>query len=190
MSMPTPEAALERLAAGNARFVADQTTGEGRDRLRRAALIDGQAPWAIVLSCADSRVAPELLFDTGLGALFVVRVAGNIANTSSIASIEYGVAQLGNPLIVVLGHQACGAVTAALAGGDHGPNLHHLLTQISEPLKGADVQSVDSAVRTHTAHVAGELSRRSEIIEAAVQAGAVRVVPAVYSLDGGSVAWL
>ena len=189
MSMPTADVVLERLASGNARFVADQTAGVGRDQSRRAELTGGQSPWAIVLSCADSRVAPELLFDTGLGDLFVIRVAGNVANTSSIASIEYAVAHIGTPVIVVLGHQGCGAVTAALAGGDNGPNLNHLLAHISEGLNGEEAQSVESAVRRNAAHVARELRRGSEIIEDAVRAGRLRIASAVYSLDDGSVSW-
>ncbi|MEC9399182.1 MAG: carbonic anhydrase, partial [Myxococcota bacterium] len=115
MSFDSPEAIIERLKAGNERFVKDTTEGKLRDQARRADLVGGQKPWAIVLSCADSRVAPELAFDTGLGELFVLRVAGNIANTDTIASIEYAVAHIGSPVIVVLGHQSCGAVTAAIA---------------------------------------------------------------------------
>lgn len=190
MSMPTAEAVLERLAAGNARFVADQTLGEGRAQSRRAELTGGQAPWAIILSCADSRVAPELLFDTGLGDLFVVRVAGNVANTSSVASIEYAVAHIGTPVVVVLGHQACGAVTAALAGGDNGPNLNHLLGHITEGLSGDGAQSVESAVRNNAAHVARELRGRSEVIDKAAAAGKLQIAPAVYSLEDGSITWL
>jgi carbonic anhydrase len=190
VSMATAEAVLERLAAGNARFVADETTGEGRDHVRRAALTGGQSPWAIVLSCADSRVAPELLFDTGLGELFVIRVAGNVANTSSIASIEYAIAHMGTPVIVVLGHQGCGAVTAALAGGDNGTNLNHLLAHITEGLNVEDAPSVESAVRSNATHVAQELRRRSQIIVEAVNAGRLRIAPAIYSLDDGSVSWV
>ncbi len=190
VSTPPIDAVLERLNTGNARFVADKTMGEGRSGPRRAELTQGQAPWAIVLSCADSRVAPELLFDTGLGDLFVVRVAGNVANTSSIASIEYAVAHIGTPVIVVLGHQSCGAVTAALAGGDNGPNLNHLLAHITEGLDGGQALSVASAVRANAAHVAEELRRRSEVIHAAVNAGKLRIAPAVYSLEDGSVSWV
>ena len=114
---------IKRLKEGNERYVADKLNHPLQDHARRVELTKGQQPHTIVLSCADSRVVPELAFDTGLGELFVVRVAGNIANTSSMASIEYAVAHCGSKVIVVLGHESCGAVTAAVAGGDNGYNL-------------------------------------------------------------------
>ena len=163
MAMPSIDDVLSRLSAGNSRFVADQTTAEGRDASRRGELTGGQAPWAIILSCADSRVAPEIAFDTGLGELFVIRVAGNIANTSSIASIEYAVAHLGTKLIVVLGHQSCGAVTAAIAGGDNGYNLNHLLAHIQPAISSSSDSSVDGVVRENAAKTCQELADRSAI---------------------------
>ncbi len=187
MTMPSADVALSRLIAGNARFVADQTTGEGRTQERRSELVGGQSPWAIILSCADSRVAPEIAFDTGLGELFVIRVAGNVANTSSIASIEYAVAHIGTPLIVVLGHQSCGAVGAAIAGGDNGHNLNHLLAHL-EPARAANEgQPVDHVVRANAANQIGELNDRSGIIRDAVANKGLRIVSAFYSLEDGSV---
>lgn len=187
MSMPTADVARSRLVAGNARFVADQTTAEGRDQARRGALVGGQQPWAIILSCADSRVAPEIAFDTGLGELFVIRVAGNVANTSSIASIEYAVAHIGTPLIVVLGHQSCGAVGAAIAGGDNGHNLNHLLAHL-EPARAANEGAeVDVVVRANAAQQIGELMGRSAIISDAVANKGLQIVSAFYSLADGSV---
>ena len=93
-------------------------------------MIDGQKPYAVILTCSDSRVVPELIFDTGIGELFVIRIAGNVASPSSIASIEYAVTHVDVKLIVVLGHQNCGAVTAALGGVDNGKNIDHLLNFI------------------------------------------------------------
>lgn len=187
MSMPTADVALSRLASGNARFVADQTTAEGRDQARRGSLVGGQQPWAIILSCADSRVAPEIAFDTGLGELFVIRVAGNVANTSSIASIEYAVAHIGTPLIVVLGHQSCGAVGAAIAGGDNGHNLNHLLAHL-EPARAANEgEPVDVVVRANAARQISELTGRSAIISDAVANRGLQIVSAFYSLADGSV---
>ena len=116
----------QRLIDGNEKFVANKLEGKLQDSNRRESLTKGQEPYAIILSCADSRVVPELAFDAGLGEIFVIRVAGNVANTSSIASIEYAVAHLGSKIIVVLGHQSCGAVTAAVQGGDNGYHLNHL----------------------------------------------------------------
>lgn len=181
---------LERLKEGNARFVSDTGEGELRDVNRRGELTGGQQPWAIVLSCADSRVVPELAFDTGLGELFVVRVAGNVANTSSIASIEYAVAHIGTPVIVVLGHEACGAVTAALAGGDNGYNLNHLLAHI-EPAKCAcESNEVNDVVKTNAKVTADELVARSAIIRDAVEQGKVTIAPAYYNLGTGAVDFL
>ncbi len=182
---------LERLKAGNARFVEDKLDGQLQDSTRRESLTAGQAPHTIVLSCADSRVVPELAFDTGLGELFVVRVAGNIANTSSIASMEYAVAHCGTKLIVVLGHQSCGAVTAAVGGGDNGYNLNHLLAHITPAIQaageGADVTAV---IKTNAKLVAEELSSRSSIIGNAVRSGDVKIAPAYYNLDSGKVDFL
>ncbi|PLW93333.1 MAG: carbonic anhydrase, partial [Marinilabiliales bacterium] len=103
--------AIKKLEEGNFHFVNDKLKNRNLHAKRRMELVDGQEPWAIILSCADSRVVPELIFDTGIGELFVIRVAGNIANTSTIATIEYAVAHIHTPVIVVLGHENCGAVT-------------------------------------------------------------------------------
>lgn len=110
----TTDQIISRLKSGNENFVSDKLEGKCQDGNRRQSIEKKQEPFAIILTCADSRVVPEIIFDTGLGELFVVRVAGNIANTSSIASIEYAVAHLKTKLIVVLAHESCGAVTAAL----------------------------------------------------------------------------
>ena len=128
---------ISRLKTGNDNFVTDKLDGKLQDSSRRNDLTGGQQPYAIVLSCADCRVVPELAFDTGLGELFVVRVAGNIANSSSLASMEYAVAHCGSKVIVVLGHQSCGAVTAAVGGGDNGYNLNHLLSHITPAITAA-----------------------------------------------------
>lgn len=183
--------ALQRLKDGNERFVNDKLMGEQQDSIRRSALTAGQEPYAIVLSCADSRVVPELAFDTGLGELFVVRVAGNIANSSSIASIEYAVAHCGSKLIVVLGHQSCGAVGAAISGGDNGYNLNHLLSHITPALNASEEgASVADVVKKNAELNAQELIGRSSIIRNAVESGDVQVVPAYYSLDSGKVEFI
>ncbi len=179
---------IERLKEGNNRFVSDKLEGKLQDAVRRDELTYGQAPKAIILSCADSRVVPELAFDSGLGELFVVRVAGNVANSSSIASIEYAVAHLGSEVIVVLGHQNCGAVTAAIGGGDNGYNLNHLLSHITPAIsaseKGAEVNSV---VKKNAEINAEELKNRSAIIKNAVDQGKVKIISAYYNLDSGRV---
>ena len=189
--MNSPKAILSRLQAGNANYVADKREGKLQNASRRDDLTGGQAPWAIILSCADSRVVPEMIFDTGLGELFTIRVAGNVANTSSVASIEYAVAHLGTKVIVVLGHESCGAVTAAMAGGDNGYNLNHLLSHIQPALaacgEGADVADI---VRKNAELNAEELKNRSAIIGDAVAKGDVKIVPAYYNLDTGKVDFL
>ncbi len=124
------ELAVERLKTGNERFVNDQWNSDKRFRSDRRALVSGQKPFAIILGCSDSRIPPEIAFDAGLGELFVVRVAGNVANISSVASAEYAVANLGTKLVVVLAHMNCGAVNAALSGIDAGQNLNRLLEHI------------------------------------------------------------
>ncbi len=187
----TIQESLDRLKEGNVRFVTDKLNGKLQNSSRRESITGGQAPYAIILGCADSRVVPELAFDTGLGELFVVRVAGNVANSSSIASIEYAVAHLGSKLIVVLGHQSCGAVTAAVAGGDNGYNLNHLLSHITPAIaaskKGATVNDV---TKKNAELTVGELKNRSEIIGNAINKGDVKVVHAYYNLDSGKVDFL
>src|SRR5439155_16101250 len=127
---PSPAAAWQKLKEGNARFVSDRLAARQIGEERRARLAKGQQPFAVVLSCADSRVVPELLFDQGLGDVFVVRVAGNIADKAMLGSIEYAVEHLHVPLVVVLGHESCGAVQAALDGKPLPGNLGWLVKQV------------------------------------------------------------
>ncbi|MCL4118617.1 UNVERIFIED_CONTAM: hypothetical protein GTU68_013546 [Idotea baltica] len=187
----TIQDSLNRLKEGNERFVADKLDGKLQDSSRRNDLTGGQQPYAIILSCADSRVVPELAFDTGLGELFVLRVAGNVANSSTIASIEYAVAHCGSKLIVVMGHQSCGAVTAALAGGDNGYNLNHLLSHIAPAMaKADDGAEVNDVVKINAELNADELKNRSSIIGNAVASDDVKIVSAYYNLDSGKVDFL
>ncbi len=185
MSIPD---VLQRLKAGNERFVADKLDGQLQDSSRRDSLTGGQEPYAIILSCADSRVVPELAFDAGLGELFVVRVAGNVANSSSIGSIEYAVAHCGSNVIVVMGHQSCGAVTAAVSGGDNGYNINHLLAHITPAIAASgDGASIADIVKKNAELTVSELKARSSIIRDAVESGKVKIVSAYYNLDSGRV---
>lgn len=179
--------ALARLKAGNENFVNDKLDGKLQNSNRRSELTNGQEPFAIVLSCADSRVVPELAFDTGLGEIFVIRVAGNIANQSSIASIEYAVAHLGVQLIVVMGHESCGAVTAALGGGDAGKNLNHLLAHITPAVQASNDDSVNSIVKKNAELTAESLLKNSDILSKAKD---LKVAPAYYNLGSGKVDFL
>ncbi len=141
----TPEQAIARLAAGNRRFVNDRLRHPRRDTVRRAALAEGQAPFAVVLGCADSRVAPEVIYDEGLGNLFVARVAGNTTSDALVAgSIEYSITQLGSVAIVVLGHEQCGAVKAAIDVATKGTTLPGDLPAVVAPIVPIVEQAVDA----------------------------------------------
>ena len=179
---------LSRLKEGNSRFANGNRNTPSVDSEKLGSLTGGQAPYAIILSCADSRVAPELAFDTGIGEIFIIRVAGNVANTSSVASIEYAIAHLGTKLIVVMGHESCGAVGAAIAGGDNGPNLNTLLSYITPSVEkcGADAPMED-VINENASHAAKELMSKSAIISNAVNNEGVEIVTAYYNLGTGKV---
>ena len=185
MSIAAKEA-LDKIKTGNEQYVQDKEH-VGTEKKIRESLITGQDPYAIVLSCADSRVVPESIFDANAGELFVLRVAGNIANTSTIASIEYAVAHLGTKLIIVLGHESCGAVTAALAGGDNGYNLNHLCSHIVPAIAASESNEVNDVVRMNAKVTCKDLVGRSEIISNAVNDGGLEIVPAFYNLSNGEV---
>lgn len=186
-----PPPPLERLKRGNLRYVNDNMKRANQDQKRRdyflkkapnGDLLNPQRPFAIILSCADSRVTPELIFDTGIGELFVVRVAGNIANPASIASIEYAVAVLGVKLIVVLGHQDCGAVKAAMKRDSVSYNLDQLLAYIHPAL--GDSTPKDSAspiIKKNAELTAKTLIAQSTIIRCVSD---LEIVPAFYHLSG------
>jgi carbonic anhydrase len=166
----TPNDIKQRLMDGNKRYVADIEDLDSSKDLR-VSVIAGQSPFAIILSCADSRVVPEMIFDCNIGELFVIRVAGNIANKCSIASIEYAVAHLGCKLIFVLGHQACGAVTAAVKGGDNvSTNLNHLCSHIEEAVKTSSKSAgINDIVKLNAVINANNLIKNSNIISNSVK---------------------
>lgn len=180
------QTSIERLKEGNANFVADTPKHPNQNQASRDRWLETQEPWAVVLSCADSRVAPELTFDTGVGELFVLRVAGNIANTCTLASIEYAVANTTKVhVIVVMGHEGCGAVGAAMAGGVLPYSLNMLVAHLIPPLRLAGPDATkDQIIRENAKYQAAELLSRSTIIKEAVDAGKVRIVTAHYNLDG------
>ncbi|UXP31845.1 carbonic anhydrase [Reichenbachiella agarivorans] len=180
--------ALTRLKEGNKRFVSGTPNISLQNQEAREPLTKGQSPYAIILSCADSRVAPELAFDAGLGELFVLRVAGNVANTSTIASIEYAVANLGTKLIISMGHESCGAVGAAVAGGDNGPNLNKLVSYIQPSVDklGKDAPLAD-IIKENANHSITTLMNQSEIIKNAVKNEGLELVSGYYSLATGEV---
>ena len=187
MNRLTAEEARTRLRQGNKRFLDGTLEGAGRDEARRRLLADSQQPFAVILCCADSRVVPEITFDTGIGELFVVRVAGNVANRSTIASIEFATAKLGTKLIVVMGHENCGAVAAAVTGGSVSPSLDYLLEYIRPAIESADDPDTDTVARRNTQLSAERLVTVSDIISEAVAHDGVRIVTAFYHPSSGQI---
>lgn len=176
--------AMRWLLGGNAWFTRNGRPVADIGAERRAEIAEAQAPLCTVLTCADSRVPPEHIFNAGLGELFTVRVAGNVAEPATLASIEYATQHLHTGLVVVMGHERCGAVKAAMGTEDLGPNLNLLLNQIRPSIAG--VTDPDLAVRKNTEAQAAALGR-SPILHQLVERGYLRIVPAIYDLDTGVV---
>src|SRR5215218_2472661 len=190
---PSADAVLRELKAGNDHHVRKRYQHPHQTAARQRALATTQHPHAIVLSCADSRVAPEIILDQGLGDLFDVRVAGNVASDTELASIEYAALHLHTPLLVVMGHQKCGAVTAAAESGDAEGHLPSLLALIRPAVERARAQSgdlIDNAVRINVENVVRQVRGSTPVLAALVDRGALTVVGSVYSLDTGKIAWL
>ncbi len=181
-----PDQALARLKAGNLRFTSGQSPS-GVTGTQLASLVDGQAPFACVLGCADSRVPVEQLFDVGPGELFVVRVAGNVTTPEVSASIEFAVELLGVQLVLVLGHEDCGAVSAALSGMPAPGNIAQLLAALTPPLQGLGPRDLAEGVRRNVHHVVAALRADEPVLATAIREGRARVVPAVYHLRTGQV---
>ena len=186
----TPDQALAKLKEGNRRYLFSKMSHPLDTENRRIEVANGQHPYAVILGCADSRVPPDIVFDTTLGDLFVIRVAGNVTDDAVIGSIEYAVEQLGVPLVVVLGHERCGAVQAAVDGnGADG----HILTIVKcilpavESTKGLGGDAVDNAARANVNLVVNQLRSSTPILAEAVQSGKVKILGARYDLDTGVV---
>ncbi len=192
--------ALERLRAGNRRFVEGRRFNESvADLDRRARLVDAQEPFAIILGCSDSRVPSELVFDQGLGDLFVIRVAGNIIAPSQIGSVEFAAEAFGTKVAVVLGHSSCGAVMATIdeaRGRTHheSGNLRSIIDRVRpavDPLLARDdldeTALLHEAVRANVRQAAEQLRHGSGVIEEKVRSGELLIVGAEYSLETGVV---
>nr|WP_281416775.1 carbonic anhydrase [Geoanaerobacter pelophilus] len=189
--------ALKSLISGNERYVANQMTGQKLcDLPTRQGLAKGQNPYAIILSCSDSRVPPEIIFDKGLGEIFVVRVAGNIPDPVVLGSIEYAAEHLGSPLVMVLGHERCGAVTAAVdAKGKPEGNIGAIISKITPAVKQAKKEAagkpkaelVETAIDDNVKLVSAALTKQSKVIKHLVDAGKIKIVSAKYDLDDGKV---
>ena len=193
----TPDQALAALREGNAKFLTDAPFRGAQGRERRLEIARQQVPFAVLVSCSDSRVSPELLFGRGLGELFIVRNAGNTVDTVALGSIEYAVAVLGVPLVVVLGHERCGAVDAALSVVEKNTMFPGSLNQMIEPIipaaliarsSGAKGDALlDAAVRENIRRVVNRLRNSDPVMMQPLQAGRLRVVGARYDLDDGAV---
>ncbi len=193
-----PDEALKSLLEGNARYASNQLSSCRRtDSAAREKLAKGQKPPAIILACSDSRVPPELIFDQSLGEIFVVRVAGNVPDPMVLGSIEYAAEHLGSSLIMVLGHERCGAVTAAVDAkgkptGNLGAVLNAIAPAVAQARKGAagkeKSELVDLAITDNAVNVAANLTRQSPILAKLSKEGAIKIVAARYDLDDGKVA--
>jgi len=196
--MRTADQALRRLKAGNARFVSGHTRFPTVQKAVLKQLAKGQEPYATILCCSDSRVPPELVFDAGFGELFVVRVAGNVLGPSILGTLQYAASHLHTPLFVVMGHEGCGAVKAALAtrfeGAAQKSRIALLLENILPALEGLDAaQPADAllraAVEANVRHTVRELLKTPEA-KARLAEGRFRLAGAVYDLESGRVRFL
>jgi len=178
-----PEEALEMLKDGNDRFRYDQLSDKSTYAEDRAVLSSGQTPFAVIITCSDSRVAPEIYFDAKLGSLFVIRNAGNIVDKTTLGSIEYAVEHLGSKLVVVVGHSACGAVTAACAGGELPENIQHVIDHIKPAV--AEDGDVDASIVTNVLNMVDVVAAEHFMHE-----NDAVVVGACYDISSGVVNWL
>ena len=188
-SSVAPDEALSRLKAGNERFATSKESASKPVAARRAETAKDQHPFAIIVGCADSRTAPEIIFDQNIGDLFVIRTAGNLVDDYALGSIEYAVDHLGARLIVVLGHERCGAVTAALGSASAPGHINSLVRDIQPAVaasKGKEGDALANAIHENDAEVAAKIRKQAELGELAAQ---VRIVEGYYDLDTGKVEW-
>ena len=184
-----PDAALAKLKEGNLRFATSEESKSKPTAARRKETAQAQHPFAIIVACADSRTGPELVFDQNLGELFVVRTAGNLIDDHGLGTIEYGVAELGARLIVILGHERCGAVKAALAS-EHAPGHIDSLVRDIQPAvkaaKGKPGDALSATVTENARQVAAQVKAKAELGDLAKE---VRIISAIYDLDTGKIEW-
>ncbi|MFE9118314.1 carbonic anhydrase [Streptomyces sp. NPDC007172] len=190
---PTPRAALETLLSGNQRFVTGSPDHPNQDATRRTEVVPGQNPFAVLFGCSDSRLAAEIIFDRGLGDLFVVRTAGHVVGPEVLGSIEYGVSVLGCPLVVILGHDACGAVAAARSAVRSGTTAVGYVQDVIERVTPSVLASQaaghtedEEFIAEHIKHSVSLLLDRSRVLADAVEAGTTAVVGLSYRLVDGT----
>jgi carbonic anhydrase len=185
-----PGPALAKLKTGNARFVAAATSSSKPTRARRTETAKSQHPFAVIVGCSDSRTPPEIIFDQNIGDLFVVRTAGEVVDSYELGSIEYAVEHLGARLIVVLGHERCGAVAAAVAGDSapgHVGNIVRTIRPAVDAVRNQPGDELTNAIKKNVYRVSTKIREKSEL---GALASSVRVVEAYYNLDSGKVEWL
>ncbi|SFA92182.1 MULTISPECIES: carbonic anhydrase [unclassified Pseudomonas] len=195
-SIIDPQQALARLMEGNSRYAADVT--KRRDLMvEREALVSGQHPFAAVLACADSRIAPEYIFDTGLGELFCVRVAGNFVTENGLASLEYAVVMLGTPLILVLGHDSCGAISAGVKAVKDNVTFPGKIQSLADAIKPsvnkilkAPGNLLDNAIAQNVRDTVARLKGESTVLADALAQGKLSIVGGTYRLRSGKVEFL
>jgi len=170
---------------GNKRYV-EGSLAPKDVKAKREQTLDGQKPFVTIVSCSDSRVVPEYIFDENLGEIFVIRTAGNIVDTITLGSIEYGVEHLHTPLLVVLGHEKCGAVTAACAGGECPPNIAAIVEKI-KPAVDAGGKEVEASVKENVIKVISEIRQKSEIVRHLESEGKLKIAGMKYYFSDGRV---
>ena len=181
---------LKKLLDGNKRCVACNQQNPRQDARRRREVSKGQKPFAVIVGCSDSRIPPELIFDQGLGDLFVVRLAGNIVDALALGSIEYAVEHLGTKLVVVLGHGKCGAVTAATQGSDAPGHVGAIVKAIQPAVKKVRKlpgDLVDNAIRANVTLVADKIKASKPILSEMAEMGEIKVIGAYYNIESGAV---
>lgn len=189
----TTDEALQRLLDGNKRYAAGNFLHPDHDPARRIELADGQHPFAVVLSCSDSRVPPEIIFDQGLGDLYVVRVAGHVADENVLGSIEHAVERLGVRLVMVLGHKNCGAVTAAVQGGEATGHMAGLIKAIRpavERVKRQPTALLENAIRANVQATVALIRVSQPVLANKVLGDSLKVIGAYYDLPSGAVSIL
>jgi carbonic anhydrase len=191
-SKVSPDEALKLLIEGNARFVSGHLTHAGPEQIAEArdTLSEGQSPFAVIVGCSDSRVGPEIVFDQGLGDLFVVRTAGEVVDATALGSIEYAVEHLGSSLVLVLGHEHCGAVAAAVAEAKLPGHINAVLDAIEPAVKqtkGQPGDPVENAVRAQALDVAKQLQEAEPILAKRVESGTLKIVAGRYDLNTGKI---
>ena len=186
----TADASIKKLIEGNKRYVENKPTHQNQTAKRREEVAKGQKPFAVVITCSDSRVPPEILFDQGIGDLFVIRTAGNIVDNIGLGSIEYAVEHLKVPLVVVLGHERCGAVEATVKGGEAPGHIKALVANIVravDKVRAKKGDLLENSIKQNIDNVVEQISKSKPILEEFVHEKKIKVVGARYDLDDGMV---